>query len=406
MGFQQGLSGLNTSSKSLDVIGNNIANASVIGFKTARTQFADVFANSLQGGGANNVGIGSSVSSVAQQFTQGNISVTNNSLDMAINGQGFFRMSNNGAISYSRNGQFQIDKDGFVVNDEKRRLTGYPADANGNIIASAPTDIRIDTADLLPNQTAAESMGLNLDARKPIIATAFDPNDSTTYSNSTSITVYDSLGNPHTQGLYFQKTAANTWNAYMTMDGVAQNWAGGPATAVTFGTNGTLTAPAGGILTSAAYTAPGANAQTFTMDLSTVTQFGSVFSVNKQTQDGFSSGRLNGIGISADGTVQGRYTNGQSRNLAQVVLANFSNPQGLQSRGGNEWTETPVSGSPLVGVPGSASLGSLQASALEESTVDLTAELVSMITAQRVYQANAQTIKTQDQVLQTLVNLR
>ncbi|WP_018150233.1 flagellar hook protein FlgE [Leeia oryzae] len=424
MGFQQGLSGLNTSSKSLDVIGNNVANASVVGFKPFRAQFADVFAASLNGGGTNNVGIGSALSAVTQQFLQGNISVTSNPLDVAINGNGFFRMSDNGTIGYSRNGQFQVDKDGYVVNDEQHHLTGYLADSAGNIIASSPVDIKINTADLLPAATAKQTVGINMDARSSTITAQFDPNDATTFNNSTSQTVYDSLGNPHTQALYFQKGAANTWNVYMTVDGTgvnlndampAANVPGTPTilpAQMVFGTNGTLTSrdtfPAAqpNHLLSATYTASGATAQTFDINIGTFTQFGSIFSVNKQTQDGYSSGRLSGISIGSDGTLQGRYSNGQSRNMAQIVLANFSNPQGLQPKGGNEWSETPASGGPLVGVPGSSSLGLLQSSAVEESKVDLTEELVNMITAQRVYQANAQTIKTQDQVLQTLVSLR
>ncbi|NLR75811.1 MULTISPECIES: flagellar hook protein FlgE [Leeia] len=422
MGFQQGLSGLNTSSKSLDVIGNNVANASVVGFKPFRTQMADVFAASLSGSGTSNIGIGSAVGSVMQQFLQGNISVTNNPLDVAINGQGFFRLSNNGAISYSRNGQFQVDKTGYVVNDQGRRLTGYPADANGNIISSAPVDIQINTTDLLPKQTAAQTWGINLDSREAVISVPFNSADGTTFNRSTSQTIYDSLGNPHTQAVYFQKASANNWNMYVTVDGTAVpvGTFGSPAQAarLTYGTNGTITGWDAGAGTQpistpipinipgALTTSWGAATQNMTMQVSTFTQFGSVFSVNKQTQDGYSSGRLNGISISPDGTVLGRYTNGQSRNMAQIVLANFSNPQGLQPRGGNEWTETPTSGGPLVGAPGSSSLGVLQSSAVEESKVDLTEELVNMITAQRVYQANAQTIKTQDQVLQTLVNLR
>ncbi len=413
MAFQQGLSGLNTASKNLDVIGNNVANASTIGFKPFRAQFADVFAASLSGGGNNNIGIGSAVSAVAQQFLQGNITVTDNPMDVAINGAGFFRLSNNGAISYTRNGQFQVDKDGFVVNDQGRHLTGYGVDSSGNIVQSSPTDIQIDTSDLTPSATSTGVMGINLNANDKTIAVAFDPTDSSTFNRSTSTTIYDSLGNAHTQAFYFVKTAANTWNTYQTIDGTSYNWSNGnPNMVLTFDTNGALATINGtAVATStsastASFTLAGASAQTITFDLSGMTQYGSTFSVNKLTQNGFSSGRLNSISISSDGTVQGKYTNGQSRNMAQIVLANFSNPQGLQPKGGNEWVETPTSGQPLVGAPATSSLGVLQSSALEESKVDLTQELVNMITAQRSYQANAQTIKTQDQVMQTLVNLR
>lgn len=412
MSFQQGLSGLNSSSKSLDVIGNNVANASVVGFKPFRAEFSDAFAASLNTGGTNNIGIGSSLAAVTQQFLQGEITSTSNPLDVAVNGDGFFRMSDNGAISYTRNGQFQVDKSGYIVNSAGHHLTGYDADSSGNIISSSPVDLQIDSTDLQPQATSTQTVGVNLDSRLSAITATFDSTDATTYNKSASQTVYDSLGNPHTQALYFQKTASNSWNVYMTVDGTAVNLNGASAAAtMTFGTDGTLsTVTSSGATTdhilSASYTAAGANAQTFDIDVSNFTQFGSSYSVNTQTQDGYSSGRLSGITIADDGTVQGNYTNGQSRNMGQIVLANFTNPQGLQAKGSNEWIETPDSGGEIIGTPGSSSLGVLQSSAIEESKVDLTEELVNMITAQRIYQANAQTIKTQDQVLQTLVNLR
>ncbi len=405
MGFQQGLSGLNAAAKNLDVIGNNVANASTVGFKGAQAQFADVYASSI--GGGTQAGIGTRVAAIAQQFTQGNITTTNNSLDMAVSGNGFFRLSDNGSIVYSRNGQFQMDKDGYIVTSQGNRLTGFLPNTAGVIVATAPADIQISTADLLPKATAAVTAGLNLDSRSAIIpaAPAFDPNNSATYSNSTSMTVYDSLGSSHVASLFFAKTATNTWNAYLTVDGVNPQAANAPLTAMTFDTNGVLTAPAAAV-TSTAFTPAGATAQTLSFDFASTSQFGGLFGVNSLTQDGYTSGRLTGFSTGADGTIAGRYSNGQSKTLGQVVLSNFSNPQGLQPLGGNNWAETNTSGTPLTGSPGSSSLGVLQTSAVEDSNVDLTAELVNMITAQRVYQANAQSVKTQDQVLQTIVNLR
>ncbi len=405
MGFQQGLSGLNAAAKNLDVIGNNVANASTVGFKGAQAQFADVYASSI--GGANQAGIGTRVSTIAQQFTQGNITTTNNSLDMAVSGNGFFRLSNNGSISYTRNGQFQMDKDGFIVTSQGNRLTGFLPNALGVIVATAPADLQISTADLLPSATTAIAAGLNLDSRSAIIPAApvFDPNNSATFNNSTSMTVYDSLGNSHVASVYFAKTATNTWNAHLTVDGAMVPAVTGLLTAMTFGTNGVLTAPVAAV-TSAAFTPAGAAAQTLSINFASTSQFGGLFGVNSLTQDGYTSGRLSGFSTGADGMVTGRYSNGQAMTLGQVVLSNFSNPQGLQPLGGNNWAETSTSGTPLVGAPGSSSLGVLQTSAVEDSNVDLTAELVNMITAQRVYQANAQTVKTQDQVLQTIVNLR
>lgn len=442
MSFQQGLSGLNAASKQLEVIGNNVANANTVGFKQARAEFADVYANSLSGGGGAAIGIGTKLSTVAQQFTQGNITSTSNSLDIAINGGGFFRMSNGGVITYSRNGQFQMDKLGNIVDAEGKQLTGYPADSTGAILNGSPAPLNIDTSDLKPRATTTAVGQINMDSRKSAPAvTPFNPADPTSYSDSTAVTVYDSLGNSHTLVSYFVKeTTANIWNVYTTADGIATSAT--PTAQLTFPASGTGTTPTVGINPVAV--APATNPPTYTstatasglftinfsplkppippatvptiptgaanvsltMDYSNSTQFGSNFSINSLSQDGYTSGRLAGFNTGADGTILGRYSNGQSKKLGQVVLTNFTNPNGLQSLGGNAWAESATSGQPLPGAPGTSSLGVLQASAVEDSNTDLTAELVNMITAQRFYQANAQTIKTQDAVLQTLVNLR
>ncbi len=409
MSFQQGLSGLNASSKSLEIIGNNVANASTVGFKQSKAQFADVFANSLTGTGASQIGIGTNIAKIAQQFTQGNISNTNNSLDVAINGGGFFRLSDStGALTYSRNGQFQMDKDGFIVNSSNNKLTGYIANNQGILSTGAPTNIQINTADLQPS-ASTEVVGLvNLDSRKTALTAAgFNPNDPQTYHNSNSISIFDSLGNDHTLQTFYVKTAPGVWNVFNTLDGTSVTTLPAPSAVLTFtGTGVNPTSVPATPTVSAAVTTGATSPLTVTLDLSGSTQFGSSFSVNSLSQDGYTSGRLAGFNISGDGTIVGRYTNGQSNTLGQVVLANFSNPNGLQSLGGNAWAESATSGSPLVGIPNSGGMGVLQSSALEDSNVDLTEELVNLITAQRVYQANAQTIKTQDQVLQTLVNLR
>ena len=404
MGFQQGLSGLNAASKSLEVIGNNVANANTVGFKESQAQFADVYANSLAGAGASQIGIGVKVAQVAQQFTQGNVTASNNPLDVAINGGGFFRMSNNGTVSYARNGQFQLDKAGYIVNASGSHLTGYGVSASGVLASGAPTDLNINTADLTPKITTKVSALLNLDSGSAIpVTTPFNMADPTTYNNSTAVSVYDSLGNAHTVQTFYVKTGANTWKVYAANDGVPTT----PANigSLAFASDGSLIA--GAPLTVPLVVSTGATTPfPVSIDYTGTSQYGSSFSVNALKQDGYTSGRLSGFSISANGTIVGRYTNGQSATLGQVVLANFTNPNGLQSLGNNLWTETATSGPALVGTPNSGSLGVLQSSAVEDSNVDLTAELVNMITAQRSYQANAQTIKTQDQVLQTLVNLR
>ncbi len=408
MGFQQALSGLNAASRNLDVIGNNVANANTVGFKTSQAQFADVFAASLAGASTNASGIGTRLAAVAQQFTQGTITVSSNPLDMAINGSGFFRLSDNGTIKYSRNGQFFLDKDGYIVNSADMQLTGYVIDAAGNLDTASPQPLRLNTSDLSPVATTEMGGVLNLDSRAPIIAAAFDPTNPATYNNSTSISVYDSLGNAHSMSLYFAKTGAGVWNVYGTLDGAAAAVTPSPLGTITFTSSGTIdtTATTLPFAASLALTNGAVTPQTVDVDFTGTTQFGSGYSVNSLTQDGYTSGKLSGFSISPDGIILGRYTNGRTSTLGQVVTANFTNPNGLIPMGGNTWVESADSGTPLVGAPGSGNLGPVQSGAVEDSNVDLTAELVNMITAQRVYQANAQTIKTQDAVLQTLVNLR
>lgn len=407
MSFQQGLSGLNAASQSLAVIGNNVANSSTVGFKQSNAQFADVYASSLNGAGASPVGIGTNVQEVAQQFTQGNITGTNNPLDIAINGGGFFRMNTNGAVTFARNGQFQLDKDGFIVSADGARLTGFMANASGVLSAGAPTDLRINAADQPPQITSDVLATLNLDSGQAVKAPAFAIDDPLSYNSSTSIAVFDSLGNSHVLQTFFKKTAAGEWDVYAAGDNALLSPT--PVGTLRFDPTGAIdtatTTPAMPFPITFPVTT-GANPIQIDLDFTGTTQFGSVFSVNSLSQDGYAPGRLAGFNISKEGGIVGRYTNGQSATLGQLVLANFTNPNGLQPLGNNLWAESAESGPPLVSTPNSGGLGTVQSSAVEESNVDLTAELVKMITAQRFYQANAQTIKTQDQVLQTLVNLR
>lgn len=510
MSFQQGLSGLNGAAKSLDVIGNNIANASTVGFKGSQAQFADVYASSLQGSLGTQAGIGVKVSQIAQQFTQGNVESSNNPLDIAINGAGFFRTTVAGATQYSRNGQFSLDKEGFMVNAQGAKLTGYQTGPNGNLLAGSPVPIQINTADLKPVSTTAIKTELNLDSREDIPTKApFDVNDPATYNKQIPIDVYDTLGNSHVMSSYYVKSGPGTWDVYASNDGMELNnlkvaasaqgttapfaavnsardswrtasqavpqdaaataaalasYASAAAAMVSaaaadpaignatpaqlaainnaatlsggvFGNTpdmvdadiakavnlqptklGTLVFDAKGTLSS--NTIPlaanvtifpptgAANVLPVTLSYTGSTQYGATTSEKKSLQDGYTAGHLQRFSASNDGTILGQYSNGQSQALGQIVLANFANPNGLSPLGNNAWAETSNSGVALIGTPTSGSLGTLQSSAVENSNVDLTAELVNMITAQRVYQANAQTIKTQDSVLQTLVNLR
>lgn len=416
MPFRTALSGLIASGTDLRVIGNNVANAGTVGFKKSRAEFADVYAVSNLGGSGNAIGAGVRVSAVTQQFTQGNVEFTDNSFDLAISGQGFFRLSDNGAIIYSRAGMFQVDRDGYIVNSADQRLTALQADAAGNI-TGALGDLRLNTADIAPNATAMIEVGVNLDADAQIIPAlpVFDPTDSLSYNNSTSLTVYDSLGASHLASFYYRKTGTNTWDSYLFVDGQDVTGAVAPpygANALSFDAFGNLIAPAGGTVTYPAFTPTpltGAAPLNITVDYAGATpstQYGGNFSVNALTQDGYATGRLIGVNIDDTGVVLTRYSNGQSSVLGQVALANFANPQGLQQMGDTNWAETFDSGAALVGAPGTSSLGLIQSGALEGSNVDLTEQLVTMITAQRNFQANAQVISTADAITQTIINIR
>lgn len=403
MSFQHGLSGLSAAAKNLDVIGNNVANANTVGAKSSRAEFADMYANSLTGLSAATTGIGVSVSSIAQQFTQGDIVSTQNPLDMAINGRGFFRVSQDGATQYTRNGQFRMDKDGYIVTAQGARLTGYQVDSNGTVSNGTPSDLRISTADISPKATTSARAQLNLDARDTVLTGTFDSANPSTYHSAMSMSVYDSLGRDHQVSLYFRKTAGNTWEVHASADGTD---IAGVASTLSFDSAGAMTSPTGPFNLTIPVGADAGGSMTFGMNLTSATQFGATFATTEISQDGYGTGRLSGFTADDSGMLIGRYSNGQTRPQGQIVLANFVNPQGLVPLGNNVWVEGGSAGQPTLGAPGSGILGSLEAGAVENSNVDLTAELVSMITAQRVYQANAQTIKTHDQLLQTIVNLR
>lgn len=402
MSFQQGLSGLNAAARNLDVIGNNVANANTVGAKAARAEFADLYASSM-GSASTTAGSGVTVSSVAQQFTQGDIVSTQNPLDMAINGSGFFRTTQNGSVEYTRNGQFRMDKDGYIVTSKGAHLSGFPAGADGSISAGTPADMRISMADLAPKPTAKASAQFNLDARDDVPTGTFDSADSSTYNSSMSLKAVDSLGRDHVVSLYYVKTGDNAWNVHAAADGTD---VAGFTQSLTFSSTGALTSPTDAFDITVPVGADAGGNLTFALDLSKATQFGAPFGTNEISQDGYGTGRLVGVSVDENGLLNGRYTNGQTKVQGQVALANFANPQALQSVGNNAWVETAAAGQATVGAPDTGTLGSLQSSALENSNVDLTAELVNMISAQRFYQANAQTIKTADTLMQTIVNLR
>jgi flagellar hook protein FlgE len=517
--FQQGLSGLNAASKSLDVIGNNIANASTVGFKASQAQFADLYANSLNGVSGNNAGIGVTVSKLAQQFTQGNIETNSDPLSVAINGGGFFRLVVNGAIEYSRNGQFHEDPNHSLVNAQGAQLTGYLANAQGVIQRGAPVPLTLDKSDLTPVETTTSSFQMNLSSTEKVPATIpFDANDPTSYNTRSDLDVYDSLGTQHVMTTYYVKTDANTWDVYSSADNKEVVSAGvaaavstdqgtidartaynnavratPPDTAAIAAAAGAYAAAALGAMQTAASAPPAAASQaqldalqaaataldptgsgsitgmtpdqinaklgaaitvpavkagtllftkngvldpqamalmdppqtlpfqitlpifpdtgaqqpmTVATSFDKITQYGSVTNDLGGLQDGYSAGSWQRYSIDENGVILGQYSNGKSRPMGQIAMANFASVDGLTPLGNNAWAESSSSGPPIVGVPNAGSMGQLRSSAVETSNTDLTAELVNMITAQRVYQANAQTIKTEDSILQTLVNLR
>ncbi|PCE31362.1 flagellar hook protein FlgE [Burkholderia ubonensis] len=413
MGYQQGLSGLSGASNALDVIGNNIANANTVGFKSSTAQFSDMYANSVATSVNTQIGIGTRIASVQQQFGQGTINTTSNALDVAINGNGFFQMSNNGVVTYSRDGTFQRDKNGFIVDSQGRNLMGYAAAAGGVINTAATVPLQAPTANLAPTASTKITGQFNLNSQDTVPATTpFSPTDNTTYNYSTSIQVYDTLGGTQQVDMYFVKSAtAGQWEAYAHVQGQPTTDLG----KVTFSPTGQImstTTPGGvgtpslgkfpfSITTSDGSTTP----QNLTLDLTGTTQYGGKDGVTNLAQDGFASGTLSTFTIGADGKLTGNYSNGQTQTLGLIALANFNNPNGLTNLGGNQYAESSVSGVPQISAPGSTNHGVLQGSALENSNVDLTAQLVNLITAQRNYQANAQTIKTQQAVDQAVINL-
>ena len=430
MSFQQGVTGLNSAGRNLDVIGNNVANASTIGAKSSRAEFADIYARASGSGGG--IGIGVSVSAVVQQFNQGSISATGNALDLAINGNGFFQVRDDrGMIQYSRNGQFQVDREGNIVNAQGMYLLGHPISPTTGLDPGAAMPLQVPTVGVDPSATTQVKLEINLPSTAKIVdnvATPIDFQDARTYNHTTSLTLYDSKGQDVVMTYFFQKTANDSWNVYGAANGQVINPTGSgapqPIAEITFAADGsgpsalevngtainpaapfTLTIPrtTSSTGTTSVTTEPIADVE---IDLLGLTQFGSPFGPTNLSQNGAPPGRLSSVSVLDDGTVMASYSSGQSAPIGQLEMANFRNPQGLQPLGGNTWASTFASGDPVKGPPGSGNLGSVQASSLEESNIDLTNELVSMMVAQRIYQANAQTIKTQDQVMQTLVNLR
>lgn len=408
MSFQTGLSGLNASAKNLDVIGNNIANANTVGAKASRAEFAAVVAAAIGpsgGGGAAGEGIGVQVATVSQQFSQGTINITGNALDCAVNGGGFFELTlPDGSSAYTRDGQFKLDANGNLVTNAGANVMGYNI-VNG-VPSSTPTKMVVPSgAPIAAKATTTITSTFNLDARATVYNPATNTPPGTTYG--TTLNTFDSQGVAVPVKLFFVKTGTDAWDVY---DGDPNPTAVPAATnlgSLAFDTVGNITSPAPATLTMN-LTSSNTNIGTFpvTLDVTKATQYGTSFAISDLTQDGYTAGTLTGVSISEQGIITTRYSNGQSQSNGQLALADFRNVQGLKPVGQNNWVETSTSGQPIHGHPAQGNFGTINSGSLEASNVDLTAELVAMMTAQRDYQSNAQTIKTQDTVLQTLVNLR
>ncbi|SDJ36021.1 flagellar hook protein FlgE [Billgrantia gudaonensis] len=428
MSFSQALSGLNAQKDKLGAIGNNISNSQTVGFKGSNVQFADVFANSR-------IGLGTQVSSVLQNFNEGNVESTNRNLDLAISGQGFFRFQGEGGeVLYSRNGQLSMTAEGDLINAQGAQIMGYGLNAAGEVQAGGqPEPLNVSAEELAASATTDASMTLNLDSREQpgeglsesqVFTDASDPENTQQpidYHYSNNFTVYDSLGNPRNITVYYEKVGANTWNGSVAMDGYYNS---ANDFSVEFDTNGSIEqvysahgATAGDEIATedlamtfaSSGTTPlnGEPAQLdFGLNLAGSSQFGNTSNTGDLSQNGYTSGTMVGISIEDDGTIMRNYSNEESRPAGQIALVNFRNEEGLVPAGDNAWTASAESGPELVGEPGTGVFGNVVSGAVETSNVDMARELVDMIVAQRAYQANSQTIKTQDELLQTAINLR
>jgi flagellar hook protein FlgE len=431
MSFNTGLSGLNAANTALNVTGNNIANVATTGFKKSRAEFGDVYANSLfLGSSKNGVGSGVTTAAVSQQFTQGTISSTGASLDMAINGNGFFVVSDNGSKVYTRAGAFGTDKDGNIIDASQNKLMGYGTDSNGKVIDGVLTTLKVDTSALAPKATdkVTETMNLNSSNSVPSV-TPFDASDTNSYNYTFSTDIYDSQGNSHTMTQYFAKDDTNAWTMYANIDGVnpSNPASTAPISAkMTFNSDGSLASTTSSDLTvdatgkftltnwvPAAKNAAGVMASNgsvaatggVTLDMTQTSSYNTTSAVTAKSQDGYATGSLSSLSIDDNGNIFGTYSNGQSKNIGQVALANFANVQGLTPNGATGWRESSASGVPIVGAPSTGTMGNLTAGSLEDSNVDLTSELVNLIKAQSNYQANAKTISTESTIMQTIIQM-
>jgi flagellar hook protein FlgE len=405
-----GLSGLNANTRGLGVVGDNIANANTVGFKSSRANFADMLAGTTLG-----IGSGVGIGSVQQQFSQGDFEMTGNALDVAISGPGFLMV--NGEVGgregsfYTRAGQFVLDNEGYVSTPEGLRLQGYGVDANGEVDLAKFGDLDVGGQKLPPKATSGIDLELNLDAGEEVMADPWDPaNPGDTSNYSSTVTVYDSLGNPIEADIYYRKTGANSWEYKVLVDGetVSNGTPGTPSEIASgtldFDTEGELAThtPAATNFQPVDATQP----QDITIDFTGSTQVAGDSSLKSLAQDGHAVGELRDIIIEQDGTITGVFSNGENADIGRVAMADFQAPEGLERLGGRLWRATPQSGEAVVGAPGTGKMGAVISGALESSNVDMSHEFVKMIAYQRGFQASSKAITTGDQLMSELINLK
>lgn len=430
MSFNIALSGIAAAQKDLDTTANNIANVNTTGFKESRAEFADVYASSVFQAGRTKVGDGVRTSSVAQQFQQGSLLFTNNSLDLAVTGDGFFvTASEVGSrdYAYTRSGAFKLDANNFLVNNNGAFLQGYPVDSDSGTTSSVSLSttgpIQIPTTAGAPSATRDVFVSMNLDARSlPPTITTFEPTDRASYNSTTSTTIYDSLGQAHILSVYFVRTdplANNTWDVYTTFNGTLVPSA---TSQLVFKSDGTPGENPGdfeditispldlnGLLNNGAnFGTVGDFGIRFRDEAGTrtPTQYASAFEVGSLSQNGTTVGRLTGLDIDVGGRIMASYSNGDQQFLSQVSMVRFANPQGLSQAGATSWKASLASGEPLAGEPNTGTFGSIQSSALEQSNVNLTTELVDLISAQRNFQANSRALEVNSTLQQTILQIR
>ncbi|GAB0112352.1 flagellar hook protein FlgE [Pseudoalteromonas distincta] len=440
MSFNIALTGLAAAQKDLDVTANNIANVNTTGFKESRAEFADVYATSIFSNSKTKSGDGVQTTMVAQQFHQGSLQFTNNSLDLAITGEGYFATTadiGSQDFSYTRAGAFKLDKDNFVVDSKGNYLQSFPVDPDSgdttSVSLSTSSALQIPDTSGSPRATSNVYTSFNVDSREDVKTVPFDATDNTTYNSSTSTTIYDSLGEPHILQYFFVKTNANEWQVHGTLDKTPFDNTGAaaatPTPLSTFGFDASgIPATTDGVanvgntfndvdLTGANLTGLLTNGAQFSdvkinwsdsagTTNKTPTQYASIFEVKALEQDGATVGRLAGIEIGTDGKVVASYSNGDETFLGQVAMVRFANSQGLKQVGNTAWKESITSGEPIAGEPGSGTLGNINSSALEQSNTNLTSELVDLISAQRNYQANSRALEVNSTIQQSILQIR